>query len=94
MEPKQVRIEVEDIGKLAIASKKVVTETGVKYVTRISFEGDFKIGQVARLNYLNKQGKPINVTFESLQAEFDLNISPFKVETGELAPSELPEYLK
>lgn len=94
MEQKQVQIEVDNIEKLALTNKKVVSETGIKHITRIQFECEGKVSNVARLLYLQKQGKPINVTFACPQAEFDLNITPVKVETGEIAPAELPDYLK
>jgi len=94
MESLPATISIEGIEKLAISSKKVVTEAGIEHVSKISFEGDFKVGDVARLLYLSKQGKPINVTFESPQAEFDLTVTPFSVRTGEIEPSQLPETLR
>lgn len=87
-------ITIEGIEKLALSSKKVVTETGISHVSKISFEGDFRVGDVARLLYLSKQGKPINICFECPQAEFDLTVTPYSVKTGEIAPSELPLTLK
>lgn len=74
MEGKIPQITIEGIKKLGISSKKEVTESGVRHVSKISFEAEVSPSQIARLLYFQKQGKPINVLISS-QAESDLNIT-------------------
>lgn len=87
------RITVNGIENLGISSKKEVTKTEVRHMTKISFETEVPVGEIARLMYLHKGGKPINVTFECPQAEFDLNISAVKLSTGEIVPEEMTKRL-
>jgi hypothetical protein len=80
------QIRVNEIENLGIASKKEVTKTDVRHVTKISFEAETSVGSVARLMYLYRSGKPISVTFECPQAELDLHIEAVSLSSGELAP--------
>lgn len=88
MTEKFPRISIENIEQLGISSKKEVTQTEVRHLTKISFIADAEMGEVARLMYLHKRGKPINVTFECPQAEFDLNVSAVKLSSGEIVPEQ------
>lgn len=73
--------KVEEIG---ISSKTVDTKNGKEYVTKISFEGDFSVSDIARILNLSRQGRPIEVSFSSPQAEFDLDVKEVSIKTGEV----------
>lgn len=88
------RIKIEGIEKLSISSRKVVTENEVKHVTKISFEVEAPVSQIARLLYLQKQHQTLNATIECPQGEFDLNITPVNVKTGEIVVDQIPDYLQ
>jgi len=65
MEGKLPQITIEGIKKLGISSKKEVTESGVRHVSKISFEAEVSPSQIAGLLYFLKQGEPINVLISS-----------------------------
>jgi len=65
MEGKVPQITIQGIEKLDISSKKEVTQSGIRHVSKISFEVEVSSSQIARLLYFQKQGKPINVLFSS-----------------------------
>jgi hypothetical protein len=65
MESKVPQITIERIEKLDISSKKEVTQSGIRHLSKISFEAEVSPSQIARLLYFQKQGKPINVLISS-----------------------------
>jgi len=93
MEAKIPRISFEDVDNLGIATKKVIRREGVLYITRVSFDVETLPLQIARLLYFTRQKPPINVVFETPQAEFDLTMTPVNISTGEIATDQLAERL-
>jgi len=65
MAEKIPQVSFENVKKLAISTKKVVTETGVKHVTKISFEVEARPQDIARLMYFTEQKPAMNVIIES-----------------------------
>jgi hypothetical protein len=72
----------------------VAAQTGIKHVAKVSFEVEARPQDLARALYFNRQNVPINVVLESPQAQFDLTMTPVNVATGEIAPDQMPGFLK
>lgn len=94
METEFPQVVFENAENLTSSSKKVVDKSGIKHVTKISFEVEASPQAVARLLYFARQKPPLNIIVQSPQAEFDLHMTPVNVATGEIASGELPGYLK
>ena len=69
------RVEMKDIDKLSISSKKGMV--------KISFEV-LPSHDILKLIYLQGTAQGLNAVIESPQAEFDLQITPINLKTGEV----------
>jgi len=65
MADKIPQVSFENVKKLAISTKKVVTETGAKPMTKFSFEVEARPEDIDRLMYFMKQKSTMNVIIES-----------------------------
>ena len=77
---KEVSVNLSNVQEIAISSK--TKDSG--WVSKISFEGQFMVGDVARILNLSKQGCPIEVSFTSPQAKMDLEVTEININTGEV----------
>jgi hypothetical protein len=77
---KEVNVNLSNIQEIVVSSK--TKDSG--WVSKISFEGQFTVGDVARILNLSKQGCPIEVSFSSPQAKMDLEVNEINVSTGEV----------
>jgi adenylylsulfate kinase-like enzyme len=77
---KSVTVELGQVQEIAISSKS----KDLQWLSKISFEGEFSVGDVARILNMVRQGKVIQVSFISPQAEMDLDVREVSVKTGEL----------
>lgn len=75
---KEVTINIGKVSEVAISSR---TKDGA-WVSKISFEGEFAISDVARILNLSRQNCPIEVAFSSAQARLDLEVNEVEVDTG------------
>jgi hypothetical protein len=75
---KEVSVNIGKVSEIALSSK---TKDG-QWISKISFEGEFAISDVARILNLSRQACPIEVIFNSPQARLDLEVSEIDVGTG------------
>ena len=68
------RGEMGNVDKLSVSFKKESV--------KVSFEVTAPGPDIRRLIHFSRSGHPLNVTVESPQAEFDLEIKEVNVETG------------
>lgn len=70
------KVEMQSIEKLSISFKKGAA--------RISFEVTTPGPEILKLVYLQGTANLLNAVIESPQAEFDLQITPINLKTGEV----------
>ena len=70
------RVEIPNIDKLGMSFKNGAV--------KISFEVPMPGPEILKLIYLSGTAQPLNVIFESPQAEMDLTITPINLKTGEV----------
>lgn len=70
------RVEMQNIDKLSISFKKGVA--------KVSFEVPTPGHEILKLIYLQGTANLLNAVIESPQAEFDLQITPINIKTGEV----------
>ena len=81
---KELQVTLNKIEEIAFSTKAKSTTLGTEYVSKVSFEGEFSVPDIARILNMSRQGRPIEVTFASPQAEFDLTISEVSIKSGEV----------
>ncbi len=73
---------IENI-KLAIQMKDEKDQLP-RQITKITFETDAPVRQIARIMHLQKTGVPIISRFQSPQAQFDIKVEQVDTSTGQI----------
>ena len=77
---KSVSVKLGNVEEISVASK---SKDG-RWISKISFEGEFSVENIARILNMTRHGNQIEVSFICPQAEFDLDVREVSVSTGEI----------
>jgi hypothetical protein len=87
------KVDLEMVTGLGVHTRKKVTDTGTRHITRVSFDVETSPSNIARLLYFSKQDPTVNVSFEFPEAKFDFALSPVDLVTGEIVPDEISKLM-